>query len=166
MKIFNYSNEGGAYLGESEARVDPLEYANDVDAAAGAHAKANAGKKDAPAFDPESVIPTKFILPAYATDQAPPPSKDGFTRCFRSGVWMQVKDEPPPPEVEPEITWAGIRSQRNWLLSESDWTQMADAPLTDQQRADWRAYRKALRDLPSSGKNPAAVTFPAAPKEA
>jgi len=38
------------------------------------------------------------------------------------------------------------RSKRNLLLSDSDWTQVADAPVT---ASTWATYRKALRDLPS-----------------
>lgn len=42
-----------------------------------------------------------------------------------------------------------LRLNRNMLLSEIDWTQMPDAPLSDAQKSQYRKYRKALRDLPS-----------------
>jgi len=42
----------------------------------------------------------------------------------------------------------GVRKKRNKMLSESDWTQMNDVELSDD--AEWKLYRKALRDLPSS----------------
>jgi hypothetical protein len=38
-----------------------------------------------------------------------------------------------------------VRDQRNDLLSASDWTQLADAPV---DKAAWATYRQALRDLP------------------
>lgn len=41
-----------------------------------------------------------------------------------------------------------LRARRDQLLRESDWTQMPDAPLTPEERAEWAAYRQALRDLP------------------
>jgi hypothetical protein len=41
---------------------------------------------------------------------------------------------------------AKIRAERDRLLSESDWTQVADAPVN---KAAWATYRQALRDLPS-----------------
>ena len=44
--------------------------------------------------------------------------------------------------------WKRIRTQRNRLLSESDWTQGADSPLTTQQKSDWAVYRTSLRTLP------------------
>lgn len=40
------------------------------------------------------------------------------------------------------------RSIRNQLLTDSDWTQMADSPLTDEAKALWVTYRTSLRDLP------------------
>jgi len=42
-----------------------------------------------------------------------------------------------------------LRLNRDVLLSETDWTQMPDAPLTDTEKEQYRKYRKALRDLPS-----------------
>jgi hypothetical protein len=40
------------------------------------------------------------------------------------------------------------RGIRNKLLTDSDWTQIADAPLTDAEKASWQTYRTSLRDLP------------------
>jgi len=37
-----------------------------------------------------------------------------------------------------------VRSQRNHLLSDSDWTQIADAPVN---ATAWATYRQALRDI-------------------
>lgn len=39
---------------------------------------------------------------------------------------------------------AGNRSKRNALLTESDWTQVADAPV---DATAWATYRQALRDI-------------------
>lgn len=41
-----------------------------------------------------------------------------------------------------------IRQQRNSKLSECDWTQLPDAPLSSEQKQEWAEYRQALRDLP------------------
>lgn len=54
---------------------------------------------------------------------------------------------------------ATLRMERDALLAASDWVMLPDAPVTDQQRAAWREYRQALRDLPET---PDAV-WPAAP---
>lgn len=56
--------------------------------------------------------------------------------------------------------WDRIRNKRNYLLSESDWTQVADAP---GDKAAWATYRQALRDLPSTGTDPDALTWPTSP---
>ena len=43
-----------------------------------------------------------------------------------------------------------LREQRNTLLLESDWTVMADSPLSDSKQVEWKTYRQALRDLPAN----------------
>jgi hypothetical protein len=34
------------------------------------------------------------------------------------------------------------------LLSQSDWTQLPDSPLSEEAKAAWAEYRQALRDMP------------------
>lgn len=41
-----------------------------------------------------------------------------------------------------------IRFQRDILIAKTDWTQLPDAPLTTAQKAQYKSYRTALRDLP------------------
>lgn len=41
-----------------------------------------------------------------------------------------------------------VRPERNRLLLNSDWTQLADAPLSAEEKAAWATYRQTLRDLP------------------
>lgn len=38
---------------------------------------------------------------------------------------------------------------RSILLAESDWTQVADSPLSPEVRQEWVVFRQYLRDLPS-----------------
>ena len=45
--------------------------------------------------------------------------------------------------------WTQIRKKRDRLLTESDWTQANDTPLSDADVAKWKTYRTSLRDLPS-----------------
>jgi hypothetical protein len=40
-----------------------------------------------------------------------------------------------------------LRGVRSAYLSDTDWTQLPDAPLTDTERAQWAEYRQALRDI-------------------
>lgn len=59
---------------------------------------------------------------------------------------------------------ANVRSQRNQALSSSDWTQVADSPLTDAQKAEWATYRQQLRDITSQEGFPASISWPASPE--
>lgn len=58
---------------------------------------------------------------------------------------------------------AYLRHVRDLLMGCTDWTQAADSPLNETQRAAWATYRQALRDLPSvySGEGP--IPWPVAP---
>ena len=44
--------------------------------------------------------------------------------------------------------WEALREKRDRRLSDSDWTQMPDCPLSDSKKAEWATYRQALRDIP------------------
>ena len=59
-----------------------------------------------------------------------------------------------------------LRLKRDTLLSESDWTQANDSPLSVTKKAEWATYRQALRDLPASNTSATSiddVTFPTKP---
>jgi hypothetical protein len=66
-----------------------------------------------------------------------------------------------PPQVDVEITTeqigVAVRTARDWLLQESDWTQAADSPLSDSVKAEWATYRQACRDMPATN---SAITQP------
>ena len=55
---------------------------------------------------------------------------------------------------------AQVRLERNRLLTETDWTQVADAPV-DQQA--WAGYRQALRDITAQTGFPFDIEWPVAP---
>ena len=50
----------------------------------------------------------------------------------------------------PEDTLAMVRQDRDRILQSTDWTQAADSPLSDSKKAEWAAYRQALRNLPDT----------------
>lgn len=50
--------------------------------------------------------------------------------------------------IEDCISINDIRSERNRLLSECDWTQLQDSPLSDEEKLSWQWYRQSLRDFP------------------
>lgn len=42
-----------------------------------------------------------------------------------------------------------LRELRNAMLKDTDWTQVSDAPLSNEQKEQYKIYRQKLRDLPS-----------------
>lgn len=69
-----------------------------------------------------------------------------------------------PTETEKnEIDLQLLRLERDDLLAQSDWTQVADSPLTDAKKAEWVIYRQALRDLPSTTTDFANPVWPSQP---
>ena len=53
-----------------------------------------------------------------------------------------------------------MRAIRNDLLAQSDWTQIADAPV---DREAWATYRQALRDFPTTWTPSPEADFPDTP---
>lgn len=76
-------------------------------------------------------------------------------------TWTLIS-EIPTQEDQDALVAASKRATRNQLLSDSDWTQMADSALTDEAKALWVAYRTALRDITSTDAWPN-VSFPDTP---
>jgi len=67
-------------------------------------------------------------------------------------------------EEKPVRAMAELRSKRNTLLIDSDWTQYNDSPLDDDAKVGWATYRQELRDLPETEADPADPTWPEAPE--
>ena len=59
-----------------------------------------------------------------------------------------------------EDKWVLIREIRSSLLSNSDWTQVNDSPLSDEKKENWKKYRQELRDVTIKYKSPNDVEFP------
>jgi len=60
-----------------------------------------------------------------------------------------------------------LRGVRNRKLSNCDWTQANDSPLSDEKKKEWATYRQALRDMPgtySSETDPLKVVWPDKPE--
>lgn len=60
-------------------------------------------------------------------------------------------------------TWAKLRMQRFDLLLMTDYTQVQDSPLTEDERLAWANYRQELRDLPQNTTDPFNPIWPAGP---
>lgn len=63
----------------------------------------------------------------------------------------------PPADT---AAWENLRIERNARLTASDWTVLGDSPTPT---AAWKAYRQALRDLPSNTTDPSNPVWPTPP---
>lgn len=83
------------------------------------------------------------------------------------GLWTQAWDIVALTDDEiferDEAQGDQIRAERTRRLSDSDWTQVDDAPLSNVQKAAWAAYRQALRDIPQQAGFPWNVVWPETP---
>lgn len=64
--------------------------------------------------------------------------------------------------IPDEWLYERLRIQRDKLLVESDWTQVADAPV---DQLAWAEYRQALRDFPKGWIPSETIDFPPSPLE-
>jgi len=87
------------------------------------------------------------------------PGNRHYAEIMRQVDAGELVVEPDPGPSEEQLA-AQARSQRDALLSQSDWTQVPDAPV-DQQA--WVEYRQALRDLPQQAGFPTEITWPVKP---
>ena len=101
-----------------------------------------------------------------------------WTGTEYSGLeWLDSSTKPTEAELDTEVTRLTnaegmrlLRVERDRLLTACDWTQSRDLTLSND--ADWKTYRQALRDLPSSASpkldsdgylDITSVTFPTEP---
>lgn len=56
-----------------------------------------------------------------------------------------------------------VRQERNRLLADCDWAVLTDSPLTTARKTEWKAYRTALRNLPSADGFPHTMSWPTQP---
>lgn len=61
-----------------------------------------------------------------------------------------------------ETKWDEIKSYRNLLLSQSDYTQLSDSPITSASKAAFVTYRQQLRDI-TLQLDPYNIVWPIAP---
>jgi hypothetical protein len=80
------------------------------------------------------------------------------TYIFKDNAWTIRSSRPGPFYIWTSTGWTknttdlfnSIISARNSKLFTSDWTQLPDAPLSAAKKAEWAAYRQALRDFPDT----------------
>ena len=70
------------------------------------------------------------------------------------------------PAVEFDMAMEDLRTKRNKLLADTDYTVLQDSTYTDEQVAEWVIYRQALRDITNgltTVEDVEAVVFPTKP---
>ena len=93
---------------------------------------------------------TKYVLGPVFTDTT---AEDGTftTAAEHEAAYKAMKDAEQAKAV---------RTQRGEKLKDSDWTQVADAPV---DKAAWSAYRQALRDISTQEGFPWTINWPEQP---
>ena len=98
-----------------------------------------------------------------------PPSVE-FGETWESIRLPDGYEKPPKEEFEAKLKelidaqpLKNLRQERNRRLAEVDWVFSTDYQIEDTLYKEWLAYRKALRDLPSTTGDPANPTWPEKP---
>jgi hypothetical protein len=94
---------------------------------------------------------TKYVLGPVFTDQPATDTEPAKTAAEQEAEYKATKDAEQAKSV---------RQTRGEKLKDSDWTQVADAPV---DQAAWAAYRQALRDVTSQEGFPWTIEWPEQP---
>ena len=94
---------------------------------------------------------TKYAVGPAFTDRPATDTEPAKTAAEQEAEYRAMKDAEQAKAV---------RQQRTDKLKDSDWTQVADAPV---DQAAWAAYRQALRDITSQEGFPWTVEWPEQP---
>lgn len=121
MIAYGY-DDNGLYTGEKQCQKDPIE-------------SAKQGKD-------------VWLLPANSTWDEPLEPKEGYNVKWNGTAWEYeaIPVPPPPPEPTEDEKKEAVRAVRNSYLSGTDFTQLQDAPFTDDEKEKYREYRQYLRD--------------------
>ena len=85
--------------------------------------------------------------------------KKGDDLIYREEIVSMTTDE----VAQVEACSSETRKKRDSLLSESDWSQLADSPLSEAGKTIWQEYRQSLRDIPQQAEFPTIVQWPDQP---
>jgi hypothetical protein len=99
--------------------------------------------------------PSENVLASYPEGTVEVSLKPAANYEWQDGGWVYV----PPSDAD---LLASIRTKRDPLLAETDWTQMPDSPLSAEDKAAWAAYRQTLRDI-TEAEDLSAVVWPDPP---
>jgi hypothetical protein len=86
-------------------------------------------------------------------------SENGIQREYNEQEYAQAQAD---YDVWLEKLPTEVRTKRNILLKNSDWTQVSDMP--NNIKTPWATYRQALRDITTQSGFPSNITWPTAPQ--
>lgn len=104
----------------------------------------------------ENDLPVEYTLEEAALKSISFEQRIGKVWSNTTRTWVETRSIA-------EITamqWSAVRAQRDFLLRDSDWTQLPDAPTTS--KSAWTTYRQALRDI-TAQTDPTAIVWPVSP---
>ena len=78
---------------------------------------------------------------------------------------ITLTQDPIKVQAKLDQAWKDLRTERNRRLAATDWTQLADAHLSQEKKDAWAAYRQELRDLPDETQDPTAPEWPLDPTQ-
>lgn len=111
--------------------------------------------------DPSTFTPDELAAWGYQGPYTVPPHDNRTEILEWSGSGFNVR---PMTTEERQFVldqqWADVRTHRNQLLSECDWTQLPDAPV---DAAPWAVYRQELRDITQQA-DPFNLVWPTQPQ--
>jgi len=111
------------------------------------------------AFVAESLKPEYDRLTHKLVEGAPVKTDTGYVRQWSvEALPADVVEENQKEALE--VREAQVRGDRNMLLSQSDWTQLADSTA---DKAAWAEYRQALRDITAQAGFPWTIDWPTQP---
>ena len=89
--------------------------------------------------------------------------RDGLEKVVQDNlpVWLAYARA-----EETDALSAEVRSKRDKLLANTDWTQVDDAPISAEDKESMRQYRQKLRDITAQSGFPSAVEWPEKPETA
>jgi hypothetical protein len=102
----------------------------------------------------ESNPSSDYVVNGEVIPLPPKPSTGAYVFDYFKKEWVEDTQE-----QESEVL-----TKRNFLLQQSDWTQIPNNPLTPEVQNEWAVYRQELRDVTSQSGYPFNVIWPTPPQ--